>query len=84
MTEKKEIKADEVNSFVKKLADLADKYKIAVHNLTPKFVDTSGLNLIEQEYTLQTQAKRYLKLYEMMLFATDWLLFLHVESVIMS
>ncbi|MCD4819380.1 MAG: type 4a pilus biogenesis protein PilO [Candidatus Cloacimonetes bacterium] len=55
MTLKKQINVDEVNSFVKKLADLADRYQIAVHSLTPKFVDTGGRFLIEQEYTMQLE-----------------------------
>ncbi|MCK4312562.1 MAG: type 4a pilus biogenesis protein PilO [Candidatus Cloacimonetes bacterium] len=52
MTKEAEFTPDEVNSFIKKIADLADRYKIAVHSIFPKVISTTRKNLIEQQYTL--------------------------------
>ena len=52
MIEKKERNPDEVNMFIKRLADLADKYQIAVHSLFPKISDTSR-RFIEQQYIME-------------------------------
>lgn len=43
---------DEINSFVKKLADLSDKYKIAIDSIHPKVVAPEKSYLIEQQYSL--------------------------------
>jgi Tfp pilus assembly protein PilO len=53
MTKEKKFKPSEINSFVKKLADLADQYKVAVHSLTPKPVDSDQKNLIHHLFTLE-------------------------------
>ena len=53
MTEKDEFSPEEVNQFVKRLADLADKYKIAVNSLIPKYVDSYGKYFSEQMYTFE-------------------------------
>ena len=53
MTDNKKYTADEVNSFVKKLGDLANKHEIAIHSNIPKIVSSESRNLIEQEYTLE-------------------------------
>jgi len=45
--------AEEVNSFIKKLANLADKYRIAVDSIHPKEVESFGSKFIEQLYTLE-------------------------------
>ena len=52
MTTEKEFAIEEVNAFVKKLADLADKYKIAIDSVFPKVVSSERSYLIEQEYTI--------------------------------
>ena len=52
MTKKAEFTPDEVNSFIKKLADLADRYEIAVLSIYPKVISTTKKHLIEQQYTL--------------------------------
>jgi archaellum biogenesis ATPase FlaH len=51
MTDKRYYNADEVNEFVKQLADLADKYKIAVHSISPKVVTSSDRHLVRQQYS---------------------------------
>jgi Tfp pilus assembly protein PilO len=53
MTKEKTFEPTEINSFVKKLADLADQYKIAVHSLTPKPIDAEQKNLIHHLFTLE-------------------------------
>ena len=53
MTKEKEYSADEVNEFTKKLADLADKYKIAVHSFFPKVISTVDTKFLEQLYTME-------------------------------
>jgi archaellum biogenesis ATPase FlaH len=40
MTDKGEFSSEEVNTFIKKLTDMADKYKIAVHSIFPKVVSS--------------------------------------------
>jgi len=52
MTNEKEFATEDVNAFVKKLADLADKYKISIESVYPKVVSSEKSYLIEQEYTL--------------------------------
>ncbi len=52
MTNEKEFAIDDVNAFVKKLADLADKYKISIDSVSPKVVSSDKSYLVEQEYTL--------------------------------
>ncbi|RLC53209.1 MAG: hypothetical protein DRH79_03960 [Candidatus Cloacimonadota bacterium] len=52
MTTEKDYTPEETNEFVKKLATLADKYKIAVTSLFPKVVSSGGRNLVEQQYTM--------------------------------
>lgn len=52
MTNDKEFAIDDINAFVKKLADLADKYKISIDAIYPKVVSSDKSYLVEQEYTL--------------------------------
>ena len=44
---------DEANAFVKKLADLADLYKIAVRSIVPKVITTVSRKYAEELYTLE-------------------------------
>ncbi|MBC8385273.1 MAG: hypothetical protein H8E57_07120 [Candidatus Cloacimonetes bacterium] len=53
MTNEKTYNPEETNKFSKKLADLADKYKIALHSFFPKIIATGGTNLLEQQYTME-------------------------------
>jgi len=53
MTSEKDFSSDEVNSFIKILADLADKYQIAVHSLFPKVVSSLSRHYLEQLYTME-------------------------------
>lgn len=52
MTNDKEFAIGDVNAFVKKLADLADKYKISIESVFPKIVSSDRSYLVEQKYTL--------------------------------
>ena len=52
MTNEKEFAIEDVNAFVKKLADLADKYKISIDSVSPKVVASDKSHLVEQKYTL--------------------------------
>ncbi len=52
MTDEKEFVIEDVNAFVKKLADLSDKYKISIDTLSPKVVSSDKSYLVEQGYTL--------------------------------
>lgn len=52
MSETKQFTPEETNEFIKKLATLADEYKIAVNSIFPKVIDTPSKNLIEQQYTM--------------------------------
>lgn len=52
MSDTKEFTPEETNDFIKKLATLADEYKIAVNSIFPKVLSTSSKHLIEQQYTL--------------------------------
>ncbi|MCF7793795.1 MAG: hypothetical protein K9N09_08605 [Candidatus Cloacimonetes bacterium] len=52
MSETKQFTPGETNEFIKKLATLADEYKIAVNTIFPKVIDTSNRNLLEQQYTM--------------------------------
>ena len=52
MTNDKEFAIEDVNAFVKKLADLTDKYKISIDSVFPKVVSSDKAYLVEQEYTL--------------------------------
>jgi Tfp pilus assembly protein PilO len=45
--------SDEANAFIKRLADLADKYKIAVHSMVPKVITTLSRRYAEQLYTME-------------------------------
>jgi Tfp pilus assembly protein PilO len=53
MTKSKSFNPEDVNMFVKKLADLADQYKIAVHSLTPKPLDSDRKNMIQHLFSLE-------------------------------
>jgi Tfp pilus assembly protein PilO len=55
MTADKFFSPDEVNSLVKRLADIADRYKIPVQSIVPKFIDAYGKFLIEQQYTVELE-----------------------------
>lgn len=48
----REFTSEETNEFVKKLATMADKYKIAVNSLFPKVISTPSRYLLENQYTL--------------------------------
>jgi len=52
MTNEREFAVDEVNAFIKKLADLSDKYKISIDSIFPKVVSSEKSYLVEQGYTL--------------------------------
>ncbi len=52
MTNDKEFAVDDINEFVKKLADLTDKYKISIDSIFPKVVSSEKSYLVEQGYTL--------------------------------
>ena len=52
MTDEGEFSSEEVNTFIKKLTDMADKYKIAVHAIFPKVVSSTSTYLVEQQYTM--------------------------------
>jgi len=52
MTTDTEFTTDEINSFVKKIADLSDKYQIPIDSIHPKVVASEKSYLVEQEYTL--------------------------------
>ena len=53
MTKSKSFEPSDVNMFVKKLADLADLYKISVHSLTPKPMDSDRKNMIQHLFSLE-------------------------------
>jgi len=53
ITTDKNFSPEEVNEFTKRLADLADKYKIAVHALFPKAVSNAETHFLKQQYTLE-------------------------------
>jgi len=53
ITNEKEYSPEEVNAFVKKLADLADKYEIKVNGVVPKVVRGLNRHYVEQQYTLE-------------------------------
>lgn len=52
LTKDKSFTFEEVNAFVKNLADLADQNKIAVLAIYPKEIQSS-LNLVEQQYIME-------------------------------
>lgn len=52
MTTESEFKTDEVNSFVKQLADLSDRYEIPINSINPKVIAAEKSYLVEQEYSL--------------------------------
>jgi len=52
LTKQKTFSPQEVNAFVKNLADLADQNQIAVLAIYPKEIQ-SGLNLVEQQYIME-------------------------------
>ncbi|MDD3051884.1 MAG: type 4a pilus biogenesis protein PilO [Candidatus Cloacimonetes bacterium] len=51
ITDEQQFSNEEINSFVKQLADLADQYKIAINSIFPKSVYSAG-KILEQEYVL--------------------------------
>jgi len=53
ITNEREYKPEEVNAFVKKLANLADKYEITVNAVVPKVVSGMNRHFVEQQYTLE-------------------------------
>ncbi|RLC50229.1 MAG: hypothetical protein DRZ79_04725 [Candidatus Cloacimonadota bacterium] len=53
ITTDKNFSPEEVNKFTKELADLADKYKIAVHALFPKAVSNAETHFLKQQYTME-------------------------------
>ncbi|MFO7896855.1 MAG: type 4a pilus biogenesis protein PilO [Candidatus Cloacimonadales bacterium] len=53
ITEEREYSSEEINAFVKRLADLADKNEITVDNLVPKVVSGVDRHYVEQQYTLE-------------------------------
>ncbi|HNW99908.1 MAG TPA: type 4a pilus biogenesis protein PilO [Candidatus Cloacimonadota bacterium] len=52
LTTEKQFSPDEVNAFVKQLADMCDQYKIAVVSIYPKAV-FSNASMLEQQYILE-------------------------------
>jgi len=52
LTKEKSFSHEEVNAFVKNLADLADQNKIAVLAIYPKEIQSSA-NLVEQQYIIE-------------------------------
>ncbi len=52
ITDEKSFSTEEINDFSRKLADLSDKYKIAVYSVLPKPVYSTG-HKIEHKYTLE-------------------------------
>jgi len=53
MTEESKYSPEEVNTFVKQMADLADKYQIAVNSISPKVVNNALSKRIEQQYIME-------------------------------
>ena len=53
LTDVRNYSSDEANAFVKKLANLADRYEITVNSLVPKFITTIGSHYAEHLYTLE-------------------------------
>jgi len=53
ITDKREYSPEEINAFVKRLADLADKYEITVNAVVPKVVSGLNRHYVEQQYTLE-------------------------------
>lgn len=53
ISEEDQFTPEESNSFIKELADLADRYKIAVHSMTPKSISSVSRKYAEQLYTLE-------------------------------
>ncbi|MBN2461639.1 MAG: type 4a pilus biogenesis protein PilO [Candidatus Cloacimonetes bacterium] len=53
ITKDRSYSSEETNAFIKKLADLADRYKIAVNTLVPKEIDSYGSKYIEHLYTME-------------------------------
>ncbi|MCF7858889.1 MAG: type 4a pilus biogenesis protein PilO [Candidatus Cloacimonetes bacterium] len=52
MTKDNQFDIEEVNAFVKKLADLSDKYKITIESIHPKVISSEKSYLVQQAYTL--------------------------------
>ncbi len=52
LTDKRELSVDEANNFIRELAELADRYRIAVHVLFPKVSFLAG-NLLEQQFAIE-------------------------------
>ena len=53
ITKEKSFKADEVNAYIKRLGDLADKYKIPVYVQTPTSLSSNDKHLVEQGYSME-------------------------------
>lgn len=53
ITDEDKYTPEESNRYVKKLADLADRYQIAVHSMTPKSISSVSRNYAEQLYTME-------------------------------
>lgn len=53
MTDDKKYSPEEVNTFVKQMADLADNYQIAVNSISPKVVNNALTKMIEQQYIME-------------------------------
>ena len=53
ITSEKSYEPEEINSFIKKLADLADEYRIAIHTIFPKTVSSSSNRYLEQQYSME-------------------------------
>ncbi len=51
MTDTNIYDTEEVNIFVKEIATLADKYKIAIHTISPKVVTSDSKHLVQQQYS---------------------------------
>ncbi len=52
LTEETVFSADEINSFVRQFAELADRHKIAVFNSMPRAAHSTG-SLVEHQFTME-------------------------------
>ncbi|KQC07520.1 MAG: hypothetical protein APR54_00915 [Candidatus Cloacimonas sp. SDB] len=53
ISDEEQFTTDESNAFILKLANLADKYKIAVHSMVPKVIIGVNRRYAEQLYTME-------------------------------
>ncbi|MEA2104798.1 MAG: hypothetical protein U9P79_09205 [Candidatus Cloacimonadota bacterium] len=53
MTDEKKISSKEVNLFVNKLADLADKYHISIQSIDPKTIKLDNRYLAQELYSME-------------------------------